>query len=384
VTDELRQWLARAKSEYAERKGTAERRVVRWEWATSDDRSIEPFYFERGKYSRGKPLSGAVVNAGNIAYGLDAEGRTVVERQYCDLVRDGDRWCYETFYEHRAGETRWVLFDYYAPDKNPIAVGLASYDGERLMALTRYGTRGASSERYQYIDGRLARIDRDNLQPDAPRPAFQRWSDWYELRWSDTGELDEVQQWDPFQSRSQTIYRRPEKGETLKDLSAKLEARLIASIPLRVKALGLTETAYAVVLAYDGTGNDMFPPVIGIGLARERDAWISSQAEDAKCLLWNPAEYQHQVSLDDDEELLALCAKVNQQISMKEKWSTGRKLLGRVAASLRTFPWHSLLIVTDDFVVYAVDFELGDVRKKLREAARTADFERWRRSDLVP
>jgi hypothetical protein len=141
------------------------------------------------------------------------------------------------------------------------------------------------------------------------------------------------------------------------------------------------------VLGYDGNGNDMLPPTLGVGLVREREGWLGAKKAEAAALLWNPAEYQHyerdSLSLKD-EKLFALCSKANREIATKDKWSAGRSLLTRVAASLRAVDWPPILPVSEDFVVYAVDFELASLRKALRGAARPEDFKRWVREGLVP
>jgi hypothetical protein len=178
LKDDLLGWLEHAKGEYAARKKTAEARVVRWEWFTSDDRALQPFYFERNRFSRGKRLliEPGLPREGYVAYGVDAQDRVLVE------------------YRHY------------------------------------------------------------NCDPLA-------------------------------------LY---------------------------------------------------------------------------------------------DQKLLALCDKANQQIAMKDQWSVGRTLLDRVATSLRSIAWKAMMPVTEDFVVYAVDFELGNLRKSLRKAAGARQFELWQRGGHVP
>ncbi len=388
MKDELLSWLKRAKNDYTRRKKSAEAEVERWEWLTSSDRQLEPFYFERHKFSRGKrlPAEPKTIKEGYVAYGVDAKDRAVVERSYAGIVRGDKRWFYETFYEYSAEKVEWVRFDY-SPDKDPIAVHRATFSGERIVSLTMRGSHGGSAERYLYDDDKIVRIERDVLQPDDPRPERQTWSDWFEVHWDDLGRVAKITEWDPHESRLHTIFQRPIKGQTLKEVVAVLEAQLVAQIPKSVAALGLKEPAYSLVLAYDGEGNDMLPPAIGVGLARERDEWLSSKPQDAKWLLWNPAEYKHYdrgpLSLSD-KKLLLLCDKANQEIAMKNKWSVGRGLLDRVATSLRSVPWKSVMPVTDDFVVYSIDFELGALRKSLREASGNQQFKKWLRDQLVP
>jgi hypothetical protein len=77
-------WLARAGGEYAERRAAAERQVSTWEWWTRPGRTIEPLYPQRHGWPVGKRLSKSPKRPTlqNTAYGLDAENRVVVEREY--------------------------------------------------------------------------------------------------------------------------------------------------------------------------------------------------------------------------------------------------------------------------------------------------------------
>jgi hypothetical protein len=388
LKDDLLSWLEHARGEYARRKKSAEAKVVQWQWSTSSDRELEPLYFERNRLPRGRrlPTEPSVIKEGYVAYGLDAGGRVVVERSYAGIVDSGGRWFYETFYEYSTEQVEWVRYDY-APDKSPIAVHRANFAGERILSLVMRGKHGGSSERYIYDDSRIIEIARDAFQPSDPRPHLRTWSDRFDIHWDGLGRVEKITRSDSDGSRPSTIFQRPDKGQTLKGLLAAIEPKLVEQVQKCAAALRLKEPAYSLVLAYDGEGNDMLPPVIGIGLERERRQWMSERAEDAKWLLWNPAEYQHYdrepLSLTD-AELRTLCDKANQEISMKEKWSAGRSLLDRVTASLRSFAWKSVLPITDDFVVFVVDFELSTLHQSLRKAAGARRFRSWLRDGLIP
>jgi hypothetical protein len=386
MKNELGTLFKKAAREYKQRKRAAEAQVARWEWATNDDRSLEPLYFERNKFSRGKRLPGkpAVLREGCVAYGLDDRDRVIVERSYVPL--GGRPAHYETFYTYSKQAIEWIRYDY-TSDRKVLAVRRARLSGDRIDSIQACGQYGASTERYIYDNGNVVRIERDVHDFSHPIPDQQRWSDFYVITWDALGRVATIGQSAPGTSRVSTVFKRPAKGETLADILAVLEHRLVAHIRAAAVALRLKQPAYALVLAYDGEGNDMLPPSIGVGLARERDKWLSSVPDEGAWLLWNPAEFKHYARGPlqlEDKQLLSLCTKANQQIAMKDKWKAGRDLLDRVSARLRALPWNSLMPVTDDFVVYAVDYELGVLRRTLRTAAGKQQFARWVREKRVP
>ena len=49
--------LEHARKRYAELKARAEAQVVRWQWATFTGHCLEPCYFERHRFGRGRPLA---------------------------------------------------------------------------------------------------------------------------------------------------------------------------------------------------------------------------------------------------------------------------------------------------------------------------------------
>jgi hypothetical protein len=56
----------------------------------------------------------------------------------------------------------------------------------------------------------------------------------------------------------------------------------------------------------------------------------------------------------------------NQELERKGSDAPARRLLNEVATKLGKADWSGKLNTTDDFVVYAVDFELGDLKKNLK------------------
>lgn len=159
-------------------------------------------------------------------------------------------------------------------------------------------------------------------------------------------------------------------GMTVKKLTETIRKRLLETIPVTVKAAKNKEPVYCVALAYDGEGNEALPPCLGIGLESERNGWLKAHGKDAKHTIWNPAEFKHyekdHTQLDDDE-LGEACEWLNGELENKGSHAPAKRLLVEVAAELNKLDWSKIAKVTPDFVVYAVDFELGDLNKNLKK-----------------
>lgn len=90
-------------SRYQELKQRCEARVARWEWGTSRLHSLRPHDAETLGLTPGKWLPKAPAKRHNkVEYGLDRDGRLVVERRYHDFPT----WtrCNELFCVYEEGE----------------------------------------------------------------------------------------------------------------------------------------------------------------------------------------------------------------------------------------------------------------------------------------
>jgi hypothetical protein len=154
----------------------------------------------------------------------------------------------------------------------------------------------------------------------------------------------------------------------MKTLSTMVENKLVRLIPQAVAAAGIREPVYCLALCYDPE-SECLPPLIGIGLERERQAWVEEHGRRARDFIWNPAEFAHfdtpALSLDDPE-LESACGRLNDELETKGSWEPARKLLNNVAAQLRETDWGGKIDTTPDFVAYAVDLELSDLNRNLK------------------
>ena len=68
--------------------------VVRWEYATNDLYSLEPYYFERNRISKGRIVKD-VSKKWSVKYGFDKDNKLII----CNEMASFDRY-YETFYTY--------------------------------------------------------------------------------------------------------------------------------------------------------------------------------------------------------------------------------------------------------------------------------------------
>jgi hypothetical protein len=156
---QLESAFAKLGKEYRARKKAAEKVVCGWQWATFCRRDIRPLHFERNGIRPGRPLAQEPSGRRNyVAYGLDGEGRVVVERRHTE------QGFYETFYDWASGSLESAHFDYYVQPsrrslgagKEPINLLRARMPGGRIAAADLAGANGYTREEYRW-EGDLVR-----------------------------------------------------------------------------------------------------------------------------------------------------------------------------------------------------------------------------------
>ncbi len=154
-------------------------------------------------------------------------------------------------------------------------------------------------------------------------------------------------------------YCRPKKGRSMKALEELLIEKLIRLVPESVRAYGIKEPAYGVVLMYDMEGNDPLPPEIGVGLQREYEKFGGDPL-----MCWNGAELENYfpvMGLDDDQEMQSLCAEYNARIHETGRYHLAVKFYNRLCDCLRKLDWGSILTMAEGFDIKAVDFECSQI-----------------------
>lgn len=380
---EVRERFDRAIEDYVDLMLECEAEVARWEWTSSNRYELQPLYFERHRCKPGRVLKQEPPNKNGVwQYGFDNQERVVVERQGVEF----EGRFYETFLRHE-DDTVWsVLYDYHRP-KKPINVTRYRFEDGRAVSQETFAQFGCGREEYEYENRRLTRIH-DWHQEHGQGPTISR----YDVGYDETGQIASIHvtypEGDRFSPEPHTsvVYQRPVKGQTIAALTAWIKQRLILRIPEMIAAAGIEEPAYCVTLAYHPEPGVSVVPSVGVGLEAERESWVRTEGKDACDLIWNPAEFTHYcttaLTLADDD-LERACDLLGQQLGARGTWAPARRMFNEVAAELLRVDWSGRLNITPDFVVYAVDLELADLKRNLKASIPPERLKELKRSGYL-
>ena len=360
----LKERFAEAATKYPALKKACEAQVVRWEWASFGLYHPKPFFNERKKIGKGRKLDGkpATIKSGMRQYGFDSDDRIVVVRQYTEF---SGRF-YEEFFVATEDQIEGTHFDPY--EHKPVGnVTRQTFKDGRIISFGLWGTNGESTEAYQYNGDRITSIKTigTNFLPRKEYSIAET------IGYDEIGRLSLIQR--EFSEGNRTskeiLYKRPRKGESVNELVEIIRGKLVRQIPETLRAARIADRVYCLILPYTKEDAPVLPPEIALGLDRQRKAWVKEKGKDAKGYVWNAAEFERSGDTAltlDDAELIAACDLFNQQIALNGKWNLTRKLLNEVARELMQMNWKGTLAVTDDFIVFALDYEETDFRANLK------------------
>ena len=338
-----------AQADYPTLKTQIEAQVVRWFWAAGGVGyfSLEPFYFEKNRWSKSKILKDAPENTEDkYQYGVNANDEIIVERSYTGFKGQ----CYETFYFREDSQIISYHFDY-SKEKKCLNTMIFIYKDGLLQSIHSAYNNNAWREKTMYYEGdKLIRQEEKGLD--------------YYLKPIDNALLytyDMLGKLNSITSRTGYVwYQKKDKKISYKALSEKAAERYYALLVPTIKAYTMKEPLYCINLSFDY--QNILPTRIGFGTESERQEY-QKYGKEAKHYLWNTAEYAHTIDIEPNEEDAALFDLFNQETEMQEKSSAATKLLVACAKRLKE-EWSSLGIPsTDDFVVVVSDEEESFLKK---------------------
>ena len=353
MREQARKLYDQAQANYPALKAQIEAQVVRWFWAAGGVGlfSLEPFYFEKNRFSKSKILKDAPEDSDNkYQYGVNDKDEIIIERDYPELKGKFKGECYETFYFREENKIVSYHFEH-SVEKECINTMIFIYKDGLLQSIHSAYDNNAWSERIMYYEGdKLIRQEEKGLDYYS-NPIDNTLLYTYDM----LGKLNSIT------SRTGYVwYQKKDKKISYKALSEKAAERYYALLVPTIKAYPVKEPLYCINLSFDY--QNILPTRIGFGTESERQEY-QKYGKEAKHYLWNTAEYAHTIDIEPNEEDAALFDLFNQETEMQEKSIAATKLLVACAKRLKE-EWASLGIPsTDDFVVVVSDEEESFLKK---------------------
>lgn len=275
-----------AQRRYAKLKAEAEARVVRWEWASFAARSYKPAHLEISKTVKGKPLAAEPVPpvGGSHGYGLDAEGRVVIELQQTSFP---GRY-YETFFVHEPDGIASFHFSYDEPKRWINAEWLAIGDAGVTELHSVYARGNAISTIYERDE--LGRVVRARRSGD--NPPYGALDDWRELEYDGDGQLVRVY-WCQPDGRRSLDFERASEATSLptrwQELLRELSAAVLQTLRDRPPPGRADDPLYTLAFFHTGAAyQHRLPPDVAGGRLSACERLQRELGEEAPESIWNP------------------------------------------------------------------------------------------------
>ncbi len=341
-----------AQCNYHNLKTAIEAEVVRWFWGSDKLFSLEPFYFEKSRYPKGKILKEEPAKNRQYAYlyGVNADEEIIVERQMTSFPE----LFYETFYFRSENEILSYRFDYGA-DKELTNAKKYLYENGKLLAIySAFEDDGYWIENYSYRDGKLTQNHFTGV--DTYGGAFDRTIDY---AYDEIGMLDSIKEDDYY------WYKKPDKKLSYRKLGELVQEKLLPLLKNTIKTHAPNEKLYCINIGY--WEQNIIPPSIGFGTQSDRNQWINDDSCADNFIFWNIADYTHQVEIDCDEETAKLFDLFNQETELNGKYTNAIKIILECAKQIKQDLAQFNLDKTDDFVVVAGYFDQSDFKKNFKQ-----------------
>ena len=348
---------------FARLRKSCELKVMRWEYWTEENWHWDP---EHPLKYASKPYSAKQTTKEKALciYGFDQLGRVVVMKSGC-LWKKDESVINHDFLRYSGNSLTGSRFFgndlFYVYD--------ARLNESRVVHLELFGPEPWSWKDIEWQGNRVAKVTIGNGKKAE-----------FEVAYDGSGRV--ISDIDLAKARIKPL----PPGITLQSLSDEILKNLTDAVIKTASLANIKDAVYSLVLAYDGEGNGVFPVEIGFGLEAERQEWLRKHGPKARQKIWNPAEFKHYGKKHTQlrgKHLDKLSSMFNQELERRQSDAPARRLLNEVATKLGRTDWSGKLNTTDDFVVYAVDFELGDLKKNLKISVPTERLNKLKTAKLL-
>jgi hypothetical protein len=337
--------------------------VASWEWGTLYLHDYRPHYALRWGFRPPRKLPKAPKKLASAReYGLDGEGRLRVERKY----RDASTVSAEVFYVPRDG----AVDDYRFGEGANGEGGSYELAGGKIARWEQPGAAGAQSESYVWDGDRVTRVE--HSEPSGRQRVF-------EIDYDATGAVSRVRSPHP-SGETTVVFEAPTPG--LPELLAAMKQQLSDAVVAVLQDVACNEPAYCLALVYSADYY-MLPPEIGLGLERERSAWVAAGQQDR---IWSPEDWSPFAAanrLQDTPSLADLGRAIGDHLRSEGSEEPAIGLLVEVAKQLAGPSLEGVLDTTDNFVVCALSVEGGLNHQSLKSIPRRLQT-KLRKAGLIP
>ena len=358
---------AREKAAFSKLRKESEAKIVRWKYWDSPNWYWDP---SDTLYYDCDPETATKADA-STHYGYDSLGHVVLIRS--SVLPKPDDEC--TFYFLRHTRDSILIYHFIGIDALYSVIEARVKNGQ-IVHLEQAGCGDWDTKDIEWKDGRVFKA---TTRREYERGNIAVVEATYDPKGNVIAEVD----------RSKIKETPLPKGVTLKSLEAEIRPRLIQAIVKTITKLKLKKPVYCLALNYDCEGNPIMPPMLGIGLESERIARLKKGGKDAKFDIWEPEQMslfgkeETDEVIFEDKKLEKSCDYYNRLLDKKDDNAPAKKLLNEVAAELCRMDWTGKLTPTQDFVAYAVDTEMVDLKKNLQHSVSPERLKKLKAAKMI-
>jgi hypothetical protein len=327
-------------------------KVTTWRWATASQAQLELFSQEISRTPKGRWLKETPINPGGyVKIGLDQAANILIEY---DLSNGYDR-----YYQHEPEAI--VAFELNRENKLNRVEKLLLVEGKPQW----YGSysdngRANSADRYHHEHGRVTRIESLWLYPPHTQTPT------YYIHYNALGSVEFVRRVDPVSRQfphGQDVEVFREKRISSKELTQSVIQETVSAVMATLQNAAIQQPCYCLMLVvFDAFGrDDWFPPMVAVGLDRERHQWKMEPDRQ-----WVPRNFQYAALPLEGKRLHEYARLFMQDCELKSKYGLPRQVLKKIAKALRAEGIEKILPVTDDFVIVPFDYDTPLVKDCLK------------------